>query len=119
MQTDTRQKEFLPAYPAQVIQVEASSEENRPLGNYGIAILQTMKDEHSDRYWRLVFDGTLMEKIYAREDELNEMKLRLMAELEKQNPRPRTDSFLAVANHLNVLAEQANAFIQEEIKKGV
>ena len=116
MQTDTRQKEFLPAYQ---VQVGPSGGEDRPLGNYGIAILQTMKEEYPDRYWRLVFDGTLMEKIYAREDELGEMKLRLMAELEKQNPRPKTDSFLAVANHLNVIAEQANAFIQEEIKKGV
>lgn len=116
MQTDTRQQEFLPAFQ---VQVPSSGEENRPLGNYGIELLHTMKEQHSDRYWRLVFDGTLMEKIYAREEELNEMKLRLMAELEKQNPRPRTDSFLAVANHLNIIAEQANAFIKEEIKKGV
>ena len=46
-------------------------------------------------------------------------RIRQRDELEHQSPRPKTDSFLIIANHMNALAEQAGAVIAEELKKPV
>lgn len=108
--------EQLSLLPAIYIQ---DSRDNKPLGNYGMEILKVMKSDYPDRYWQLTFDGTLMEKIHAREEELHELKLRLLDNLERRSPRPKTDSFLAVASHMNHLAEEAGLVIDEELKKPV
>lgn len=108
------------AYPQQrMLPTVYIQDSGRPLGAYGLELLQLMKEQYPDRYWQLSFDGTLMERIRRREEELMDLKLRLMEELEHQSPRPKTDSFLAIANHMNGLAEQASLIIQEELKKPV
>ena len=111
--TNYEQRSLLPAI---YIQEERDS---KPLGAYGVSILKNMKTNYTDRYWQLTFNGTLMEKINAREQELTELKLRRMDELEHRFPRPKTDSFLAVASHMNSLAEEAGKVIEEELKKPV
>ena len=94
-------------------------DDSQPLSAYGLELLHNMKESYPERYWQLSFEGTLMERIRQREQELTELKLRLLDELEHQSPRPKTDSFLIIANHMNALAEQAGAIIAEELKKPV
>lgn len=40
------------------------------LNRYGIQIRQWLKTEHPIRYQELILDGTLMEKIYERQNEV-------------------------------------------------
>lgn len=112
-QTNDYRQDF---FPAIYIQEESDP---RPLGEYGRLLLQNLKQEYPDRYWQLSFDGTLMKRVHEREQELNEKKLRLIAKLEKQYPRPHTDSILIVANHMGMLSDQADAVIQQELKQPI
>lgn len=95
------------------------NEEGELLGNAGMNIIKNMKENYSDRYWRLAFSGELTQKVKQREQELMELRLHLMDEFEQREPRPRTNSFLAVANHMNHLAEQVDKIIDVELKKPI
>ncbi len=91
----------------------------KPLGYYGMEILRMMKNDYPDRYWSLVLSGTLLQRIYLREQELTDLKLMLVQELQKKYPRPKTSSFLEVAAHMNILAEAADEVISRELKRPV
>ncbi len=103
----------------QIFPAVCMQQDGGPLGAYGREILSNMRENYPERYWQLSFEGTLMEKIRAREQELAEQKLTLLTQLEQNDPRPRSDSFLAVANHMTRLAEEAEAAMADEIKKPV
>lgn len=111
-QTNDQLQELLPAICIQ-------EEDTRPLGEYGRILLRNLKEYHPDRYWQLSLEGTLMKRVHEREDALQEKKLRLIAELEKVYPRPRTDSILTIANHMGMLADQADAVIREELNQPI
>lgn len=111
-QTNDHLQELLPA-------ICIHEEDSRPLGEYGRILLQNLKEHYPERYWQLSFEGTLMKRVHEREDELQEKKLHLIAELEKLSPRPRTDSILIVANHMGMLADQADAAIREELNQPI
>lgn len=111
--TPFEQRSLLPAIYVQ------DNRDGPPLGSYGLEILRNMKQNYPDRYWQLTFDGTLMEKIRAREEELMDLKLRLMDELERRFPRPRTDSFLAVASHMSELAEEADQVVGGQLQRPI
>ena len=53
-----------------------------PLGRYGVEILRMMKQDYTERYWQLVLSGTLMEHIYLREKEIEELRLFLLKRIE-------------------------------------
>ena len=44
------------------------------LNRYGMEIKQWLKNEHPIRYQELILDGTLMEKIYERQNEVMEYR---------------------------------------------
>jgi len=44
------------------------------LNRYGIQIKQWLKNEYPIRYQELILDGTLMEKIYERQNEVMEYR---------------------------------------------
>ena len=90
-----------------------------PLGRYGVEILRMMERDYTDRYWQLVLSGTLMERIYLREKEIEELRLLLLKRLEEKYPRPKTDSFLKVAVHMSILAEAVDEVTEKELKKPV
>lgn len=90
-----------------------------PLGRYGVEILRMMKQDYTERYWQLVLSGTLMEHIYLREKEIEELRLFLLKRLEGKYPRPKTDSFLEIAVHMSILAEAVDEVTNKELKKPV
>ena len=90
-----------------------------PLGRYGVEILRMMKQDETERYWQLVLSGTLMEHIYLREKEIEELRLFLLKRLEEKYPRPKTDSFLEIAVHMSILAEAVDEVTNKELKKPV
>lgn len=105
-----------PPLPTIVLPAEQIPE---PLGRYGVEILRTMKRDYPNRYWQLVLSGTLMERIYLREKEIENLRLLLLSELEKKYPRPKTSSFLEIAAHMSILAEAAEEVTERELKKPV
>ena len=44
------------------------------LNRYGMKIKQWLKNEYSIKYQELILDGTLMEKIYERQNEIMEYR---------------------------------------------
>ena len=90
-----------------------------PLGRYGVDILRMMKQDYTELYWQLVLSGTLMEHIYLREKEIEELRLFLLKRLEEKYPRPKTDSFLEIAVHMSILAEAVDEVTNKELKKPV
>ncbi|MEG0691917.1 MAG: TnpV protein [Oscillospiraceae bacterium] len=86
-----------------------------PLGSYGCELLKYMKKNHPDRYWELNFNGELMKTIHTREIELMNFKIEMMEELEKKFPRPKTDNFLEIASHMDLIDEQAETVINQEL----
>lgn len=104
------------ALPTVVLPPEQISE---PPGRYGVEILRMMKRDYADRYWQLVLSGTLMERVYLREKEIEELRLLLLKKLEEKYPRPKTDSFLEIAVHMSILAEAVDEVTNKELKKPV
>ena len=90
-----------------------------PLGRYGVEILRMMKQDYTERYWQLVLSGTLMEHIYLREKEIEELRLFLLKRLEEKYPRPKTDSFLEIAVLMSILAVAVDEVTYKELKKPV
>ena len=78
-----------------------------------------MKQDYTERYWQLVLSGTLMEHIYLREKDIEELRLFLLKRLEEKYPRPKTDSFLEIAVHMSILAEAVDEVTNKELKKPV
>ena len=90
-----------------------------PLGRYGVEILRMIEQDYTERYWQLVLSGTLMEHIYLREKEIEELRLFFLKRLEEKYPRPKTDSFLEIAVHMSILAEAVDEVTNKELKKPV
>ena len=90
-----------------------------PLSCYGCELLKYMKHNVPDRFWNLTYNGELMKNIHTRELELINFKNQLMKELEKKFPRPKTDSFIQISSHMNLIAEQAEAIVRLELFKAI
>lgn len=86
-----------------------------PLGSYGCELLQYMKEYHPDRYWELSFSGGLMKAIHTREIELSDLKIEIMEALEKKFPRPKTEKFIEIAEHMSLIDEQAETIIRQNL----
>lgn len=96
-----------------------SENDDFPLGSYGCELLKYMKKNHPDRYWELSFNGDLMKKLHTREIELMDFKMDMMSELEKKFPRPKTENFLEIASHMDLIDEQAETIIKQELLKPI
>jgi hypothetical protein len=88
---------------------------DQPLGNYAKEWLRCLRETSPDVYWKLVFQSSLYEKAREKEQEYLERKITIMAALELKFPRPKTDSFLIVANHMSEISKQAHQILLHEI----
>ncbi len=93
--------------------------ESAPLGHYGQELVKNMKEHHSQQYWLYNFDGSLMTRLHQREQEIMELKLRLTEELLRENPRPVTTDFHAIARHMDGIARQVEGRLVYELKKAI
>lgn len=108
-QTNEHAQGFLPA-------IYIYENENQPpLGEYGRELLRNLREKNPDRYWQLTLEGALMPQLHQKERELREKKLLLVAELERQFPRPRTESMFDISRHMGMLSDQADEVIRKEI----
>ena len=95
--------------------VDLPDTKNYPLGEIGRTILKNMEENHSSRYWDLAMEGTLIEKVYQRQEELKEKEHRILEQLENGNPRPNTENTMEIVRYLNSLRLMAREMITEEI----
>lgn len=91
-------------------------QEEVPLGDYGCEILLLMQREYTDRYWQLVFEGSLVRRIRERERELLDLKMIIMEELHSKFPRPRTKDFLEIAAHMSLIDEEAEKVVKAQLR---
>ncbi len=94
-------------------------EDNYPLQRYGKQLMKYMEENHEDRYWELITQGLLMKKLHEREEQLKDMKISLMEQIEKKNPRPITDDFFKVVQHMEWIQSQAEEMVREELYKPI
>lgn len=95
------------------------AENEIPLGYYGMCIMDNMKANHPIRYLSLAVNGKLQSAVKAREEELVELKLDMMAEIQKKFPRPQTLSFLQTASYTEEIALIVEPFIHEALQKAI
>lgn len=93
-----------------------SNEVEMPLGVYGCEILKKMPKNNPEKYWQLSFSGNLMSTIKEKENELEEMKYIISGEMEKKFPRPKTDNFLEIANHMQQIDELAERVVMHRAR---
>lgn len=91
-------------------------QEEIPLGAYGCELLLLMQRDYTDRYWQLVFEGSLMRMLRERETELLDLKMILMEELHRKFPRPKTTDFLEIAAHMSLIDEEAEKVVKQQLK---
>ena len=89
----------------------------RKLGKYGIKIKKNMEENYQARFQELVINGTVMERLLTREDEIISKKHKLEKELKLKYPRPTTNEFLVVAKYNQMIEEMVEELLQEEIEE--
>ena len=89
----------------------------RKLGKYGIKIKKNMEENYQARFQELVINGTVMERLLTREDEIISKKHKLEKELKLKYPRPTTNEFLVVAKYNQMIEEMVEELLKEEIEE--
>ncbi len=89
------------------------------LGKNGRRILLYLQEEHSDRYHELLRNGTLIEKIKKREEEIDCYMLRMADYLESHSERPDGSDTLKVVQYFDYIYRTAEELIQDELYKPI
>ena len=76
-----------------------------------------MEENYQSRFQELVIDGTIMDKLLEREDEIISKKHKLEKELKLKYTRPTTNEFLVVAKYNQMIEEMVEELLQEEIEE--
>ena len=76
-----------------------------------------MEENYQARFQELVINGTVMERLLTREDEIISKKHKLEKELKLKYPRPTTNEFLVVAKYNQMIEEMVEELLKEEIEE--
>ena len=89
------------------------------LGKYGMLIKKNMKVNYPIRYQELIINGTIMDKLLEKEEEVNTQKDIIEKQMKERYIKPQTQEFIVIAKYnqmiQSVVEEQLQAIIQEEI----
>ena len=91
----------------------------RRLGKYEIKIKKNMEENYQARFQELIIDGTIMDKLLEREDEIINKKHKLEKELKQKYPKPITNVFLVVAKYNQMIEGMVEELLQEEIEEKI
>lgn len=78
-----------------------------------------MEENYQARFQELVINGTVMERLLAREDEIINKKHKLEKELMLKYPKPITNEFLVIAKYNQMIEVMAEELLQEEIEEKI
>ncbi len=76
-----------------------------------------MEENYQARFQELVINGTVMERLLAREDEIINKKHKLEKELMIKYPKPITSEFLVIAKYNQMIEVMTEELLQEEIEE--
>ncbi len=74
-----------------------------------------MEENYQARFQELVINGTVMERLLTREDEIINKKHKLEKELMLKYQKPITNEFLVIAKYNQMIEVMAEELLQEEI----
>ena len=89
------------------------------LGKYGMKIKKNMEENYQFRFQQLVMEGTIMEKLLEREQEIIKKKHLIEKELKQKYQKPQTNEFLVIARYNQMIEEMTNELLQEEIEEKI
>ena len=78
-----------------------------------------MEENYQFRFQQLVMEGTIMEKLLAREQEIIKKKHLIEKELKQKYQKPQTNEFLVIARYNQMIEEMTNELLQEEIEEKI
>ncbi len=89
------------------------------LGKYGQIVKRNLKEIYPMRYDELIVEGTIMDKLLEREQEIVKIKEIITQRIKEQNPVPKTNEFLIIAQYNqmieNLVEEQLQPMLEEKI----
>lgn len=78
-----------------------------------------MEENYQARFQELIIDGTIMDKLLEREDEIINKKHKLEKELMLKYPKPITNEFLVIAKYNQMIEGMVEELLQEEIEEKI
>ncbi|MBR6689573.1 MAG: TnpV protein [Clostridia bacterium] len=69
------------------------------LGRYGVIVKKNMEELYPMRYSELTIEGTLMDRLLEREQEILKQKDIIEKQLKEKNPAPKTSEFIVMAKY--------------------
>lgn len=78
-----------------------------------------MEENYQARFQALIINGTIMDKLLNREDEIVNKKHRLEKELILKYPKPITNEFLSLAKYNQMIEIMVEELLQEEIEEKI
>lgn len=85
----------------------------------GRRILKYLQEEHPHRYHELLKNGTLIEKIKKREEEIDCYMLRMADYLETHSERPDSSDTMKVIQYYDDIYRTAEELVQDELYKPI
>jgi len=82
------------------------------LGKYGMMIKKYLEETYPIRYNELVIDGTIMDKLLNREQEIRKCREIIQKQLEKKYPKPVTKEFIVMAKYNQMIESMTEELLQ-------
>ena len=82
------------------------------LGKYGMIIKKYMTEIYPIRYNELTIDGTIMDKLLDRENEIRKYRDTIQKQLEEKYPKPVTNEFIVMAKYNQMIESMTEELLQ-------
>lgn len=93
--------------------------EMKKLGKYGTKIKKNMEENYQFRFQQLVMEGTIMDKLLEREEEIIKKKHQIEEQLKQKYQKPQTKEFIVIAKYNQMIKEMAEELLQVEIEEKI
>ncbi|MFR8117002.1 MAG: hypothetical protein ACLVAK_08375 [Clostridia bacterium] len=82
------------------------------LGKYGMIVKKNMEEMYPTRFDELTMEGTIMDRLLEREQEILRQKEIIEQQLKEEKPAPKTEAFTEQAKYNQMIAN----LVEEELK---
>ena len=91
----------------------------KTLGKYGMIVKRNMEELYPIRFNELIVDGTIMDKLLEREDEIRKYRETIQKQLEEKHPKPVTKEFIVMAKYNQMIENLAEELLQPMLEEKI
>ena len=82
------------------------------LGKYGMIIKKYLEETYPIRYQELIIDGTIMDRLLEREQEIRKCRATIQKQLEEKYSKPVTKEFIVMAKYNQMIENMTEELLQ-------